>query len=256
MTSDVDAVVGEGVHPWPSERPRTATALAALIRSRIALGGLPPGSKLPTERELATALGVGRNTVREAIRHLAHDGLVSTTLGRSGGTWVEQPPPEEASRHEIAASFRRIVDEYMEYRAAIEPLAARLAAVNAAPEDVRALGGLLDEPAADLSSYHQLDSRLHLVIARSGGNTVVSEAVGRAREEMFVRGNVLWVQSTWSSVYSGHDGARDAFRQDHADLVRAITARDEAAAEAAMTLHLAESRRQFLTVLDTLTAPG
>lgn len=256
MTSDLESVL-RGDSAWQAERPRTANSLAALLRNRIALGGFPPGSKLPTERELAAALGVGRNTVREAVRLLAADGLVSTTLGRSGGTWVQQSAaPDRAVRRGIAKSFHRTIHEYMEYRSAIEPLAARLAAERATPGDRRKLGRLLREPATDLAGYHRLDSQLHMTIARAGRNTVLYEAVARAREEMFVRGNVLWLQSNWSSVYPGGESAQDAFRSEHADLVRAIELRDPEAAEVSMRLHLAEARRQFLRILDAVAATG
>ncbi|MFE5683020.1 winged helix-turn-helix domain-containing protein [Streptomyces sp. NPDC056512] len=54
--------------------------VAEALRQRIALGGFGPGDRLPTERELSAAFGVGRNTVRQAVRELADEGLVTTTL--------------------------------------------------------------------------------------------------------------------------------------------------------------------------------
>lgn len=245
---DVDAVL-QG-RDWSASRPRTATALAAVLRNRIALGGLPPGTRLPTERELAASLGVSRNTVREALRRLADDGLVTTTLGRSGGTRVREVPPGHPSRAEIAAGFRRTIEEYMQYRAAIEPLAARLAARHAEPDEVRELVSLLREPAPDLATYHRLDSRLHASIARASRNSVLGEAVERAREEMFVRGNVLWLRTNWSAVYAGDDAVRAAFGSEHRKIVAAIETADADAAEEAMHRHLAEARAQFLRLLD------
>src|SRR5712672_1611298 len=51
-------------------RPTSHQVVAEILRHRIALGDFPPGSRLPTERELADVLGVGRNTVRAALRQL------------------------------------------------------------------------------------------------------------------------------------------------------------------------------------------
>lgn len=66
-------------------------AIAEAIRSQIESGELPPGKKLPSERDLAATYGTARNTAREAVRLLAESGLVITDQGR--GSFVRPSSP-------------------------------------------------------------------------------------------------------------------------------------------------------------------
>jgi GntR family transcriptional regulator len=79
MTHDVD-------DPRPASR-----RIADELRELIASGDLPPGAKLPSERDLAEQYSAARNTAREAIRLLADDGLVIAEHGR--GVYVRRPVP-------------------------------------------------------------------------------------------------------------------------------------------------------------------
>lgn len=236
--------------------------LADALRQRIALGGFEPGDRLPTERELAGSLGVGRNTVRRALRLLAEEGLVETEPGRNGGTRVRPPAAPEAdapdgrNRGAVAASLRATLRDYMEYREAIEATTARLAAERGSTAERRALLRLLDEPVADLSDYHRLDSRFHLGLGAAAGNEVLQEAVARARTEMFVGGNALWLQADWHLVYPpGHDLGQ-VFREEHLGIALAVLAGDADAAEAGMGAHLREAHTQFLVLLDRFASGG
>lgn len=225
--------------------------VAEALRQRIALGGFEPGDRLPTERELAATFGVGRNTVRQALRELAEEGLVSTTLGRSGGTRVTPARPgRNGARATIAATIRASLRDYMEYRQAIEPFAARLAAERGAGAARRKLVSLLDTKVADLGEYHRVDTAFHLGIATASGNEVLAEAVTRARTEMFVGSNALWLGSDWSRVYPADRDFGFAFREEHEAIALAVLSGDGDAAEARMREHLRDSHRQFLTLLE------
>ncbi|MGW0994063.1 FadR/GntR family transcriptional regulator [Streptomyces sp. NPDC002523] len=244
----------------PAEKNGTRQApshavVAEALRQRVALGGFGPGDRLPTERELATAFGVGRNTVRQAVRELAEEGLVTTTLGRSGGTRVAPARPGgRDARAAIAAGIRASLRDYMEYRQAIEPFAARLAAERGGRAARQELVGMLDAKVADLGAYHRIDTRFHLGIASAGGNDVLAEAVTRARTEMFVAGNALWLGSDWSEVYPPDRDFGLAFREEHEAVALAVLSGDGDAAEARMREHLRESHGQFLVLLDQFTA--
>jgi GntR family transcriptional regulator len=65
------------------------------LADAIAAGQLSPGDRLPTEQDLATWLGVSRMTLRHALSELAQRGLVTRTVGRSGGTFVAEPKLEQ-----------------------------------------------------------------------------------------------------------------------------------------------------------------
>ena len=65
------------------------------LADAIAAGRLAPGDRLPTEQDLAAWLGVSRMTLRHALAELAQRGLVTRTVGRSGGTFVAEPKVEQ-----------------------------------------------------------------------------------------------------------------------------------------------------------------
>lgn len=65
------------------------------LSDAIAAGRLAPGDRLPTEQDLAAWLGVSRMTLRHALAELAQRGLVTRTVGRSGGTFVAEPKVEQ-----------------------------------------------------------------------------------------------------------------------------------------------------------------
>lgn len=256
--ADGTGAAARGTDPLerPGQRRPSRDMVTEILRKRIALGGFAPGSRLPAERELAASLGVGRNTVRQAVRRLAEEGLVVTTLGRSGGTRVRPAPPVEGERAAVAADFRATIRDYMEYRSAVEPFAAGLAARRGSTADRRALVRMLDEEVADLAAYHQVDSRFHLAVAAAAGNEVLGEAVERARAELFVRGNALWLDCDWTLVYPPDRDLSRVFCEEHRAIALAVLAGDAETAEARMREHLEDSGRQFLALLDHFEESG
>src|SRR5438477_8287289 len=74
------------------------------LGTAIRLGLLPPGTRLPAERELCAKLGIARSTLRQALVALAQSGHLHATRGRGGGTFVAdpQPPPVPPSVDQIA----------------------------------------------------------------------------------------------------------------------------------------------------------
>src|SRR5262245_1339105 len=102
------------------------------IRDQILSGEWPVGSRIPTEPELAAALGVGRNTLREAVLALVHAGLLERRQG--SGTYV-------VGATELAGAVaRRVADaqlaEVLEVRRALEVEAARSAARRRTDQDL------------------------------------------------------------------------------------------------------------------------
>src|SRR5688572_14543871 len=99
------------------------------------MGEWPVGTRIPTEPDLVAALGVGRNTVREAVRALVHAGVLERRQG--SGTYV-------TSRHELTGVMTRRLEgaevtDAIEVRRAFEVEAARLAAIRRTPSDLKAL---------------------------------------------------------------------------------------------------------------------
>src|SRR5436305_12812937 len=112
---------------------RSVTALEETVErlgTAIRLGLLPPGTRLPAERELCTRLGIARSTLRQALLALAQSGHLYATRGRGGGTFVsDRPPPAGPPPPHVLSQWREVCDQRM----AIEVGIAVLAAERAAP---------------------------------------------------------------------------------------------------------------------------
>ncbi|WP_320671339.1 FadR/GntR family transcriptional regulator [Patulibacter defluvii] len=134
----------------------------------IKLGVVPLGSRLPPERELATRLNVSRTTLREAIRALEQMGFVEVRQGRGGGTFAvhrASAPPSVAAR-EIVQKMGPKLDDLLDFRQALEPAAAELAARRAIPGSAGRLREHLAEIRhSSLAEYRIADARFHLAIA-------------------------------------------------------------------------------------------
>src|SRR5690606_1420434 len=104
------------------------------LRDAVRQGEWAVGERIPTESELASTLGVGRNTVREAVRALAHSGLLEVRQG--DGTYVR-------ATNEVSGALRRLcgarLREALHVRRALEVEAARLAATERTQDDLLTL---------------------------------------------------------------------------------------------------------------------
>ncbi len=182
------------------------------LRGRILGGEWPVGGRIPTEPQLVTALGVGRNTVREAVRALVHAGVLECRQG--SGTYV-------VSTDELAPVVaRRLTDDRMaevvEVRRAFEVEAARLAALRRTPEDLVALDGALAAREAAwrsglVAEFVEADVALHTAVVAAAHNGMLAElyaSVGAA-----LRSTVAYVTG---------DSLQPQRYVDHGRLVAAI----------------------------------
>ena len=133
----------------------------------IRLGVVEPGDQLPAERELATMLGVSRDTLREAIATLADAGYLLSKRGRYGGTFVVDELPAVESHADAPLLDTAQVDEIAMLRRVLEvgvvsELAARQLTAAERAQIATALEDCLD---ADEDSFRRHDSRLHLLFA-------------------------------------------------------------------------------------------
>lgn len=148
---------------------------AAELRAQLAAGAWPVGTRLPAETVLAEQLGVGRSTVREAVRVLVAAGQLETRQGSGTYVLAVQPPPEWEPRVRRAD----ILDVY-EVREALEVQAARLAAERRTPEDLDAIDRLLDEreaarAAGAVEPFVDADLAFHGAIVAAAHNPLLGE---------------------------------------------------------------------------------
>ncbi len=234
MADDLKALVAGLGHGRPTHQ-----IVADALRRRIALGGYEPGESLPTERELATTLGIGRATLRAALRQLAAEGLVSTIPGRGGGTRILAPERvAPATRAQVDAQRARALESVVDVRAVLEPLSARRAAARATRREKQLLEVLAGHGADTVEAYTTLDTRFHIAVAAATGSQLLLELIERAREDFFGWANDLWFHMDLHA----RDDARDELNRaiaEHRPIAAAIAAGDAGEAERLMREHIA-----------------
>ena len=198
------------------------------LRSAITSGRYRPGDHL-SEVELAGNLGVSRGTVREALRHLQQEGLV--TAGNRGMLRVTTVSPKE-------------VHELFRVRAALEGLAA--AEIIASPgRDVAvatlrtALTRLADTDGAGFAAKLESDLGFHLLLCTMSGNSMLVETWRHLEGRIRV---------TIMNGESVREAPTMMARDRHAPIVEAIAAGDAAAAVAVVEQHMAAAARQYAPV--------
>jgi GntR family transcriptional repressor for pyruvate dehydrogenase complex len=204
------------------------------LRRSLDQGHFAPGDKLPPERDLARQLGVSRTTLREAVRVLEGERAVEVRRGSSGGIVVLQRAVRPANLRARLKEF----DEIIDFRLAVEPMAARLAAGRRTKSDVTALGralARLDELAAHgaegrFGDWLHADSDYHVLIARIARNGLLSRAIESGRRGMFNPVGAVWGR------------LEDAAHAQHAEIYEAVAAGDEMRAATAMTRHIEGTR--------------
>src|ERR1700730_4585393 len=154
------------------------------LGTALKLGLLPPGSRLPAERELCGRLKIARSTLRQALTALTQSGHVFATRGRRGGTFVSDPqPPADPPSPQMLAQWRDICDQ----RLAVELGVAVLAAERAERADLDALdevSTLLEDSLDDFAAYRQADIRLHVGLAEATRSTRLVRAMTEVQGAM------------------------------------------------------------------------
>lgn len=161
------------------DEPIVADHVADKVVDRLvtamALGVYVPTQQLPSERELATMLGVSRTTVREALKRLTEAGYLEVRRGRNGGYFVLSDwgtsSAERVSR-QFAPKWEAF-EALFDARNLIEPLIARTAAERCTPVDAEAIGVALQAylDAGDHDSSRRADEALHRAIAEATHNS-------------------------------------------------------------------------------------
>ncbi len=152
----------------PVRPPSTFEETVERLGTAIRLGLLPPGSRLPPERELAGELRISRSTLRQALTTLVQSGHLVSLRGRGGGTFVSEQPPLAEHGHTEPLDQEALA--VLDYRVAVECGAALLAAERGEAESlarldeqVERMSGLLD----DFEEYRRADIRFHIGIAEA-----------------------------------------------------------------------------------------
>jgi GntR family transcriptional regulator, transcriptional repressor for pyruvate dehydrogenase complex len=213
----------------PPTRRKLTEAIAQQLIDQIRQQRLKPGTRMPSERELMTALNVGRSTVREALNGLALLGVIEVRHGQ--GVFVGEVPTESVSDELGAALAKGVTRDLLEARKTIEVEVARLAAIRHTSQDLKSMQAAVAAQEAALTgaptSAHE-SADFHLEVAAAAHNEVLAgivfsfmpllEEVGPALERLA--------------------GYREWELEEHRELLDAIRSGDGARAAARMGAHL------------------
>jgi GntR family transcriptional repressor for pyruvate dehydrogenase complex len=165
---------------------------------------IPPGTMLPSEYELSEHMGVGRSTVREALRILATLGLI---VRSKRGTFVNSDIKnlhESLPFPEILKQIR--LGDIIEFRTILEGEIAVLAATNATDEDVQYISAVVDkmkESRNDLNEFTKYDYMFHLSLAKASQNELIEcvmEMIHEPIESVMLEANILDVDKRNRSI--------------------------------------------------------
>lgn len=210
-----------------------ARAALAYLRGRISTGEWAVGDRIPVEAELADQMGVGRSTVREAVRSLASLGMLETNPGR--GTFVRSASPTSALLNDFLSDFS--LEEILSYRRALEIEAAQQAAHHRTDEDLAALEIAAEEELGcsrcpvlntgnDVSAF---DSRFHQLLFVAAKNRLLASLYAGINDQLRTpehRGRLANV------------GSAAAMERDHARILDAIRRSDFIDAVHSMANHV------------------
>ncbi|MBT0568344.1 FadR/GntR family transcriptional regulator [Williamsia sp. CHRR-6] len=229
--------------------PIAAEGRAAMVEQRlgeaIRSGVLDDGERLPSEPELAAMLGVATVTAREALTGLRSQGLVVTTRGRGGGSFVCRPPvTTDAHDTRRLASMSRVElrDRGVMYRLIATGIA-ELAAERADPYDVEFLHSLLPaEDDDDVGRWRRADAELSLSIA------ALTHSARVTRE-------FVTLEADFGSLLRIPLADRDCRVQvahHHRAIIAAIADRDGEAARRRMRVHVTEALERVAEIHATV----
>lgn len=206
--------------------------IAAGLAAQIEAGLLLPGDELPSERDLATLLEVGRESVRAALQVLATYGMVEIShgarcrvVGPASGALADRLPPLSRRfgtlRAEVVTDARLALEPMLTGRAAVMM---DEAALNRLRRLVQAQGGMLDDPVR----FQISDREFHLLLHREAGNPILAAYAEEVYAHAFA----------WRHEVMRFAGGSELAWRDHRIILDAFEAHDAPAATAAMAAHI------------------
>ncbi len=227
----------------PVSRRTVSAEIRAAIADRIRSRQLPPGSQLPSERELCEQFGVARTSVREAIQGLIMLGLIERRANRA--YVVEHLPTVQLDGQD---GRKRRVRELFEVRQAVEIPIARLAACRASDEQRAHIKAIADRFDAEmkLAEFRRLDREFHWAVARACGNDTLAELYGKVLESLFASREFDELLEARSNRTAVREIIRNAAVM-HQTMAHAIVAGDWAAVVAAAERHLDQVEDEMIS---------
>jgi len=233
----------------PVNRNSLSDEVVEQIIDLISRGVLKPGERLPSEKELCLRFGVGRTTIREALRSMAVMGILDGRVGE--GTFVSGDSRkylEKALQWGLLID-RKGVNDLVETRLMLESQTAYAAAARATEENLQEIEETLEgmQESLDRPEEHlEHDLRFHLAIARATQNSILFKLLTMTRGYL-----QTWISESLSKPSSRKIRARaDSSVREHEKIVQALRNRKPEEARRAMTEHILSSSLDFQAQVD------
>ncbi|MDA7963502.1 FadR/GntR family transcriptional regulator [Ruegeria sp.] len=223
-----------------------ADAVVDQIETMIVDGILKEGRRLPSERDLAEAMGVSRPKLREALQVLEQRGLVTVRHGE--GTFIAALTGRAMSPALLSLYARHggAFYDYLEYRREQEAFASRLAAQRATQSDKERIADIMDQMQKaweddDLDASQEADFRLHAAVVDASQNTTLIHMMASVYD--LTRQGVFYNRRFLRTM----DGSGEKLLAQHREIAQSILDGDPDRAEAAARAHMDFVETSFRT---------
>jgi GntR family transcriptional repressor for pyruvate dehydrogenase complex len=222
----------------PIDKTSLSEEISRQIMRLVSSGDLKPGQKLPSERELCTRFGVGRSSLREALRCLTIVGVLETRVGE--GTFLALNGDKFIGTvlGWRVATEQKNVENLMTVRLALESETAANAALHATRESIDELEEILAKMKASLKdrlAFAAADAAFHLAIAKASENELIFDLLTLIRSQL--EQGLLKV-GAWP-------GGPETACHEHRRILDAIRNHDAESAKAAMREHIGEALKRY-----------
>lgn len=215
-------------------RQTTVEGVTEYLRGLIHRGDIGPGESLPSERQLADSLRVGRVTVRAGIATLIEEGYLVAKRGSGGGTFITDLGEPQRRWLERMRTNLHDLEDMLEFRIALERRAVKLAATRRTKANIADMAAAVEatRAATTVTAYRSADSAFHLAVATAARSPRIAAGIAESRQSLFTPTDALPYQAAISRTVD-----------EHAAILEAITARDGEAGAALMESHINETRK-------------
>jgi GntR family transcriptional repressor for pyruvate dehydrogenase complex len=222
----------------PIDKTSLSEEIAGQIMKLISTGDLMPGQKLPSERELRVRFGVGRSSLREALRCLSIVGVLETRVGE--GTFLSLNRDKFIGKvlEWRVATERRDVENLMKVRLALETETVSNAALHTNEEQIEELEEALAKMTQSIGNTPQFvadDVAFHLCIAKASSNDLIFDLLSLIRSQLQRALHAL----------GGGPGAPQLAIDEHRGILDAIRKRDSESAVALMRSHIMAGLKRY-----------
>jgi len=222
------------------DRVSMSEEIVEYLKNEILSRKVKSGQRLPAEESLAESMGVGRGTVREALKVLIHMGLVERKRNGTFVTEGKMKPDVEFRLDE----YRDLI-EIIEVRKVIEPALAGFAAKRADKKTIDKIALELDEMkngTKNVEDFILHDSRFHDFIFEASGNTILEDFI-KSFKDLMMKNQAVVLMERYSNIMPKS-------LDFHEKIYKAISIGDEHLAFSYMYEHIVDVEKEFKIIIE------